>query len=214
MIPAYALSLTRPSWAVITRGPSVKTARLGRYHARILKERPQPGNDHPSSCTGHVTHSAYRPSNARIHKLEEENARLRQQLHSQSPVRISDHRSYTSSQPENGPTTSNSTPVSASPTTVVSREHEQPQSMHTTVVPLAYSPTTTGQPDDHAYHGPSAGTVQSSTNKVAYNHPDSAESSSVKNQLLAETTRQREWLFLHQSYTELMKKQGSSKIST
>jgi hypothetical protein len=184
-------SLTRSSWVAITQSPSVKIARLGWYNARILKERPQPGNDSSSSCTGLVTHSAYRPSNARIHKLEEENARLRQQLHSQSPGRISDHRSGTSSQPQNKPSTSDSTPVSAFPTTVVSRAHEQPQPIHTNVVSLAYSPTTTGQPEDHAFHGPSAGTVQSSASQASYNHTDSTDSLAVKNQLLAETTRQR-----------------------
>jgi hypothetical protein len=194
---------------VITRSPNVRIAKLGTCNAHILREQHQPGNDPFSPDINNLIHHPYRPSNARIHKLEEENARLRQQLHSQSPVRISDHRSCTSSQPENGPTTSNSTPVSASPTTVVSLAHEQPQSIHANVVSLAYSPTTTGQPEDHAFHGPSAGTVQSSTNKAAYNHPDSAESSAVKNQLLAETTRQREGPLLYQSYTELMKKQGS-----
>lgn len=192
MSTAHAVSLTRPSWVVITRSPSVKTARLGRYNARILKERPQPGNDRSSSCTGLVTHSAYRPSNARIHKLEEENARLRQQLHSQSPERMSDHRSGTSLLPQNGSITSNNTPVSRSPVTAVNHAHEQPQSIHTNVVSLAYSPTTTGQPEDHAFHGPSAGTVQSSASQAAYNHTDSIDSSAVKNQLLAETTRQRE----------------------
>lgn len=76
--------------------------------------------------------------------------------------------------------------------TVVSRAHGQHQSIHTGVVSLTYSPTTTGQPEDHAFHGPSAGTLQPIVNNSAYNHPDSAELSAVKNQLLAETTRQRE----------------------
>lgn len=185
------MSLTRPSWVAITRGPSVKIARLGRYNARILRERPQPGNYYSSSCTGLVPHSVCRPSNARIHKLEEENARLRQQLHSQSPEQMSDHRSGTSLPLQNGPTTSNSTPVSGSPATAINRAHEQPQSIHNNAVSLAYSPTTTGQPEDHAFHGPSSGTVQPSASQAAYNQTNSTDSSAIKNQLLAETTRQR-----------------------
>ncbi|KIL88692.1 hypothetical protein FAVG1_07940 [Fusarium avenaceum] len=146
----------------------------------------------PVQCTYSKRTTQARPSNARIHKLEEENSRLRQQLHSQSPERISDQRSGTSSQTQNGPTISDKTPVSTSPMTVVSCAHGQHQPIHTGVVSLTYSPTTTGQPEDHAFHGPSAGTIQPITDNSAYNHPDSAESSAVKNQLLAETTRQRQ----------------------
>ncbi|CAJ0550235.1 Ff.00g101650.m01.CDS01 [Fusarium sp. VM40] len=143
-------------------------------------------------CTYSKRMTPARPSNARIHKLEEENARLRQQLHSQSPEQMSDHRSGTPLPLQNGPTTSNSTAVSGSPATAINRAHEQPQSIDKNVVSLAYSPTTTGQPEDHAFHGPSAGAMHPSASQAAHNHTDSTGSSAVKNQLLAETTRQRQ----------------------
>ena len=78
---------------------------------------------------------------------------------------------------------------------------------------LEYSPTATGQPEGNTFHGPSSGTAIGSSETVheatitpsgtfGTNSPQKSDNDipqSIKNQLLAETTRQREYIPLRMS---------------
>ncbi|RGP69076.1 hypothetical protein FLONG3_7929 [Fusarium longipes] len=61
-----------------------------------------------------------------------------------------------------------------------------------TPMSLTYSPTTTGQSEDSAFHGPAGGTFGADPSKSSDGHGNEAVTLSIKNQLLAEATRQRQ----------------------
>lgn len=119
--------------------------------------------------------------------LEKENARLREQLRvvGQDP-----HQGHSASKRVrlNGTTMSKQ---------VAGQEESQNER-------LDYSPTTTGQPEGSAFHGPSSGTAIRPSDTISgdfytpsgTNPPqkwDNDPTQSIKNQLLAETVRQREY---------------------
>ncbi|CAG7555269.1 unnamed protein product [Fusarium equiseti] len=130
-----------------------------------------------------------RPSNARINMLEKENARLREQLRliDQGP-----HQGHSASKR-----------VRIDETTVSNQAAGQEESQNET---LDYSPATTGQAEGSVFHGPSSGTAIGSSDKTSEdvytpsgtsstNAPqkrDNDTTQSIKNQLLAETVRQRQ----------------------
>ncbi|KAF4946740.1 hypothetical protein FGADI_10944 [Fusarium gaditjirri] len=143
------------------------------------------------NCQGRAVECTYsqrtaqaRPSNARIHELEEENARLRQQLCSRSPELSGVH---FDTQQGGVHLASNLDPNGSSPT-LSSISDQTHQAKVQAVSPSHH--LTTGQPEGAAFHGPSSGAINIRTAK----DPSRIASSDdiAKNQLLAETTRQRQ----------------------
>ncbi|KAH7173898.1 fungal-specific transcription factor domain-containing protein [Fusarium flagelliforme] len=150
-----------------------------------------------------------RPSNARINMLEKENARLREQL------RLVDselHQGHGASKR-----------VRLDETTISKHAAGQEESQNET---LDYSPTTTGQPEGSAFHGPSSGTAIRSSDTVSgdiytpsgtsgTNPPqkwDNDPTQSIKNQLLAETVRQRQLESVNQRAGKLNFRGIESKV--
>ncbi|KAF4438260.1 hypothetical protein FACUT_5125 [Fusarium acutatum] len=135
-------------------------------------------------CTYSQRTAQARPSNARIQRLEEENARLRNQLCSRSPE-LSDVHSY--SQQGEIHVAESPNPIASTPTlNNISDQTHQGKAQ-------ADSPSyhlTTGQPEGAAFHGPSSGPTDLGTAKDSSRITSSDEI--IKNQLLAETTRQRQ----------------------
>jgi hypothetical protein len=128
-----------------------------------------------------------RPSNARIHKLEEENARLRDQLCSKSP----ELRSVHSDADQGGIHFAESPNAIDSTHTLNSISDETLQAKAQVIPPSCH--LTTGQPEGSAFHGPSSGgcgATHIGTVQDRSRIPNSDEF--IKNQLLAETARQRE----------------------
>lgn len=64
-----------------------------------------------------------------------------------------------------------------------------------TPVSLTYSPTTIGQSEESAFHGPTSGTTGEDTTKDSEKYVNNNTTLSTRNQLLAETTRQRKFSF-------------------
>ncbi|KAI1070809.1 hypothetical protein LB507_006780 [Fusarium sp. FIESC RH6] len=126
-----------------------------------------------------------RPSNARINMLEEENARLREQL------RLVDQA------PQQGHGASKRVRLDEPTKQAASQQESQNET-------LDYSPTGTGQAEGSAFHGPSSGTAIGSSEMILEEtitptgtsgtpqKSDNGNTRSIKNQLLAETTRQRQ----------------------
>jgi len=122
--------------------------------------------------------------------LEKENARLREQLRL---VGQEAHQGHGSSKR-----------VRLDETKISTQAASQEESQTET---LDYSPTTTGQPEGSAFHGPSSGTAVRSSDTISGDiytssgtfgtNPtqkwDNDTTQSIKNQLLAETARQREY---------------------
>ncbi|KAF5705876.1 Nit-4-like protein [Fusarium mundagurra] len=135
-------------------------------------------------CTYSQRTAQARPSNARIQKLEEENARLRGQLCSRSPE-LSGVHSDTDQGGIHLAGTPN--PIEATPTPS-STSDRTGQAKAQAVSPSYHSAT--GQPEGAAFHGPSSGSVHIGTSKDSSRMPNNDEF--AKNQLLAETTRQRQ----------------------
>lgn len=133
--------------------------------------------------------SAYttsRPSNARIHTLEEENAQLRELLRLQS---VSLNRDQSSNPPQ--PPLDDSTFVpdqqdSASDTIHVSETIDGPHPD----VSLSHS-TTPNESNQTPFHGPSSAVFEPETPRPTNGGTVDPSDLAVKNQLLAETTRQR-----------------------
>ncbi|KAF5540068.1 Nit-4-like protein [Fusarium napiforme] len=143
------------------------------------------------NCQGRAIECTYsqriaqaRPSNARIQKLEEENARLRGQLCSRSPELSSVH----SDAAQGGiRLAGNPNPVES----IIALNSFTDQTHPTK--PQAVSPSnhlSTGQPEGAAFHGPSSEPTDLGTAKNSSRITSSDEI--IKNQLLAETTRQRQ----------------------
>ncbi|KAF5613679.1 Nit-4-like protein [Fusarium tjaetaba] len=143
------------------------------------------------NCQGRAIECTYsqriaqaRPSNARIQKLEEENARLRDQLRSRSPELSSVH-----SDADQGGIHLNGNPNLVE--SIITPNSFSDQTRPTKA--QAVSPSnhlSTGQPEGAAFHGPSSGATHIGTVQDRPRIPNSDEF--VKNQLLAETTRQRQ----------------------
>ncbi|KAF4445800.1 hypothetical protein F53441_10445 [Fusarium austroafricanum] len=147
------------------------------------------------NCQGRAVECTYtkktaqaRPSNARIHELEEENARLRQHLRSQSVVSRKGQHSDGTLQPESEAIILQESENYG----VVTHENNQTQSPQTNSTSVTYAPATTGQPEDNTFHGPASGTVDSETFGNSFHHSNSPDDSLIKNHLLAETARQRQ----------------------
>ncbi|KAF5693016.1 Nit-4-like protein [Fusarium denticulatum] len=135
-------------------------------------------------CTYSQRTAQARPSNARIQKLEEENARLRNQLCSRSPELSSVH-----SDTQQGGIHMAETPnIVESIPTLNSINDRTLQGKAQAVSPSYH--LSTGQPEDAAFHGPSSGPTDLGTAKNSSRMTSSDEI--TKNQLLAETTRQRQ----------------------
>ncbi|KAF5620115.1 Nit-4-like protein [Fusarium sp. NRRL 52700] len=138
-------------------------------------------------CTYSQRTAQARPSNARIQKLEEENARLRDQLCTRSP-----ELSGVDSDAQQGEIQLAETPNPIESTPTLNSFSEQTRQAKTHAV----SPScqfTTGQPEGAAFHGPTSGAcggVHIRSTKDPSRIPSSDEM--TKNQLLAETTRQRQ----------------------
>ncbi|KAG5749625.1 hypothetical protein H9Q70_007717 [Fusarium xylarioides] len=135
-------------------------------------------------CTYSQRTAQARPSNARIQKLEAENARLRDQLCSTSPELSGVH-----SDADQGGIHLAETPnpIEATPTPN-SISDRTGQAKAQAVSPSYHSAT--GQPEGAVFHGPSSGAVHIRTANDSSRIPKSDEF--AKNQLLAETTRQRQ----------------------
>ncbi|KAG9496625.1 hypothetical protein J7337_011401 [Fusarium musae] len=125
-----------------------------------------------------------RPSNARIHKLEEENARLRDQLCSRSPELSG---SYSDADQGGIHLAEATNPIESIITLNTFSDQTHPTKAQV-VSPSNH--LSTGQPDSAAFHGPSSGATPVETVRDRPHIPNSDEF--VKNQLLAETTRQRQ----------------------
>ncbi|KAI7764589.1 hypothetical protein LZL87_003794 [Fusarium oxysporum] len=125
-----------------------------------------------------------RPSNARIQKLEEENARLREQLCSRSPELSGVH---SDTQQGEIRLAENPNPIESTPT--LNSISDQTHQAKAQAVSPSYH-LTTGQPEGAAFHGPSSGAAHIVTAKDPSRITSSDEI--AKNQLLAETTRQRQ----------------------
>ncbi|PNP73706.1 hypothetical protein FNYG_12896 [Fusarium nygamai] len=125
-----------------------------------------------------------RPSNARIQRLEEENARLREQLSSRSPELSG---AYPDADQGGIRLTETPNPTGSTPP-LNSISSETPQAKAQVISPSCH--LTTGQPEGAAFHGPSSGAIHIGTVQDRLRIPNSDEF--VKNQLLAETTRQRQ----------------------
>ncbi|EXK29799.1 hypothetical protein FOXG_20600 [Fusarium oxysporum f. sp. lycopersici 4287] len=135
-------------------------------------------------CTYSQRTAQARPSNARIHKLEEENARLREQLCPRSPElsSVSPDTLRGEVHLAERPRADGSTP------TLNSINDHARQAKAQAVSPSCH--LTTGQPEGAAFHGPSSGAVNIGTAKDSSRILSSEDI--AKNQLLAETTRQRQ----------------------
>ncbi|KAH7158478.1 fungal-specific transcription factor domain-containing protein, partial [Fusarium sp. MPI-SDFR-AT-0072] len=127
---------------------------------------------------------ASRPSNARIQKLEEENARLREQLCSRSSELSGVH---SDTQQGEIRLAENPNPIESTPT--LNSISDQTHQAKAQAVSPSYH-LTTGQPEGAAFHGPSSGAAHIVTAKDPSRITSSDEI--AKNQLLAETTRQRQ----------------------
>ncbi|KAJ4252919.1 hypothetical protein NW762_010825 [Fusarium torreyae] len=136
-----------------------------------------------------VLNSVSRPSNARIHKLEEENAHLRQLLRSRSSALNSAERPEIPQQPQGEPIVIHTT-EDPTPRATHARNHEQSPTTSTALE--SYPTTTTGQPEHNVFHGPSSGTIETRDPRNPNTHAANVGDSMVRNQLLAETTRQRQ----------------------
>lgn len=125
-----------------------------------------------------------RPSNARIHTLEEENAQLRELLRIQS-VSLNRDQSSNSSQP----------PLDGS---IFVPDHQDSDTTHVSEtvdghhlgVSLSHS-TTSNEANQTPFHGPSSVVFEPVTSKPTVGATVDPSNLGVKNQLLAETTRQR-----------------------
>ncbi|KAF4337140.1 nitrogen assimilation transcription factor nit-4 [Fusarium beomiforme] len=138
-----------------------------------MTARYHPSRPHDSDAT---------PSNARIHKLEEENARLRDQLCSRSPALSSDR---SDTQQTETRLASTQSPVEST--------HALNNTQRSQIVSVSSScHLTTGQPDGDAFHGPSSGTIEVIPGRDSSSGLISSDDLATKNQLLAETTRQRQ----------------------
>ncbi|KAF4968638.1 hypothetical protein FSARC_4013 [Fusarium sarcochroum] len=141
-------------------------------------------------CTYARRTAQARPSNARINKLEEENAHLRQLLRSSSSAPNSAEPSGVLQQPPNEPiriqTVENSAPGAT-------HANIHTQSPTTSTALAAYPNTTTGQPEHNVFHGPSSGTIEAREPRNSNPHTANAADFIVRNHLLAETTRQRQF---------------------
>ncbi|UPL03597.1 hypothetical protein LCI18_014531 [Fusarium solani-melongenae] len=147
------------------------------------------------NCQGRVIECTYtkrtkqaRPSNARIHTLEEENAQLRELLRVQS---VSLNREHPSDTPQ--PSLDDSILVlnhhdSASDTIHVSDTVDGPR--HD--VSLSHS-ATPDEANQTPFHGPSSVVLQPESHMPAPGGTVESCNLVVKNQLLAETTRQRQY---------------------
>ncbi|KAJ4087645.1 hypothetical protein NW756_007793 [Fusarium oxysporum] len=137
-------------------------------------------------CTYSQRAAQARPSNARIHKLEEENARLREQLCSKSPELSTVHSDtqQTVIHLAERPTSTESVP------TLNSINDQKHQTEAKSISLSCHSAT--GQPEGNAFHGPSSGTIHMGTAKDSSRGVVSSDDIAKKNQLLAETTRQRQ----------------------
>ncbi|KAI1024602.1 hypothetical protein LB503_007179 [Fusarium chuoi] len=134
-------------------------------------------------CTYSQRTAQARPSNARIQKLEEENARLRDQLCSRSPDLSSVH-SDTQQEENHLNETPNPTESTLTLNSISDQTH---QAKAQAVSPYHLS---TGQPEGAAFHGPSSGAIHVGTARDSSRILPSDDI--AKNQLLAETTRQRQ----------------------
>ncbi|KAF5557385.1 Nit-4-like protein [Fusarium phyllophilum] len=135
-------------------------------------------------CTYSQRTAQSRPSNARIQKLEEENARLRDQLCSRS-TELSGVHSDTQQGEIHLAETPN--PIEATPTP--NSISDRTAQAKTQAVSPSYH-LSTGQPEGAGFHGPSSGAIHIGTVQDRSRVPNSDEF--TKNQLLAETTRQRQ----------------------
>ncbi|KAH7235063.1 fungal-specific transcription factor domain-containing protein [Fusarium solani] len=147
------------------------------------------------NCQGRVIECTYtkrtkqaRPSNARIHSLEEENAQLRELLRLQS-VSLNRDQSSNSSQPPLGDSTfAPDHQYSASDTIHVSETVDGPHPD----VSLSHS-TTPNEANQTPFHGPSSVVFEPETPRPTVGATVDTSNLGVKNQLLAETTRQRQY---------------------
>ncbi|KAJ4308323.1 hypothetical protein N0V84_012163 [Fusarium piperis] len=129
-----------------------------------------------------------RPSNARIHSLEEENAQLRELLRLQS---ISLNREQSSNTPQRSlddsvlvPDHHDSAPDTIHVSETVDESHHD--------VALSHS-TTPNEEHQAPFHGPSSVVFEPEVPKPANGGTADPSNLVVKNQLLAETTRQRQY---------------------
>lgn len=129
-----------------------------------------------------------RPSNARIQKLEEENARLRDQLCSRSPELSSVH-----SDTQQVGNHLDETPNPTESTITLNIINDQTYQAKGQAASPSYH-LSIGQPEGAAFHGPSSGAIHIGTARDSSRITSSDEI--AKNQLLAETTRQREYISL------------------
>ncbi|KAI1009019.1 hypothetical protein LB504_001940 [Fusarium proliferatum] len=135
-------------------------------------------------CTYSQRTSQARPSNTRIQKLEEENARLRDQLCSRSPELSSVHPDT-----QQGEIHFAETPNPTESTLTLNSINDQTYQAKAQAISPSYH-VSTGQPEGAAFHGPSSGATHIGTARDSSRITSSDEI--AKNQLLAETTRQRQ----------------------
>lgn len=144
-----------------------------------------------------------RPSNARIHKLEEENARLREQLCPRSP-------DLSSVPPDTllGEVHLAERPRADGSTPTLNSINDHARQAKAQAV-SASCHLTTGQPEGAAFHGPSSGATNIGTAKDSSRILSSEDI--AKNQLLAETTRQREYISLKTQNSMLIQTRSTRK---
>ncbi|KAI1059817.1 hypothetical protein LB506_008904 [Fusarium annulatum] len=135
-------------------------------------------------CTYSQRTAQARPSNARIQKLEEENARLRDQLCSRSPELSSVH-----SDTQQVGNHLDETPNPTESTITLNIINDQTYQAKGQAASPSYH-LSIGQPEGAAFHGPSSGAIHIGTARDSSRITSSDEI--AKNQLLAETTRQRQ----------------------
>ncbi|KAL2683302.1 hypothetical protein Neosp_007772 [[Neocosmospora] mangrovei] len=133
-------------------------------------------------------YTASRPSNARIHTLEEENAQLRELLRLQSVSLNRDQSSNPSQPPLDDSTFVPDQQDSASGTIHVPETVDGP---HPDVT-LSHS-TTPNEANQTPFHGPSSAVFEPGTPRPTNGGTVHPSDLVVKNQLLAETTRQRQY---------------------
>ncbi|KAF5601681.1 Nit-4-like protein [Fusarium subglutinans] len=147
------------------------------------------------NCQGRAIECTYshriaqaRPSNARIQKLEEENARLRDQLCSRSPELSGVHSDAQQRDTHLAADTPN--PIESTPTlNIISDQTHQAKAQ--AVSPSCHSAI--GQPEGAAFHGPSSGACGGIHIRNNKEPPRITSHDEItKNQLLAETAKQRQ----------------------
>ncbi|KAF4971919.1 hypothetical protein FZEAL_9721, partial [Fusarium zealandicum] len=129
-----------------------------------------------------------RPSNARIQKLEEENARLRELLRLQA----SGLHHEQSSDPRSRHSVFDSLPITSSEDAVTDMTRMSEQSPRGLVTLSESSPSSSRPKPSSPFHGPSSVPVELECSTDMSDGTIDVRDTRVKNHLLAETTRQRQ----------------------